>query len=249
MKKFIRHFLISLSLAKMTIAEEVAFAFGIKLNNDPDATSPPYTQAQLQALATTVQTDVGARLTDPHPDLTAQEQLDVDDLSSAIYDVKNYVESVANKKAKGDKAIFDLIVKRIGFTPKKTGQGHPRGFEALPAEKGSFHVRVKAAKGRVTYVFEYGITTAEDVLPPAWEKPIALPVTELIVNGIPSGSIIAVRYTAILPPSHTKKTNAKSSKTVMLNATILVTNKSKKVTVTHSVAMYNFSDILYIRVS
>ncbi|MBI3500958.1 MAG: hypothetical protein HY063_04110, partial [Bacteroidetes bacterium] len=122
-------------------------------------------------------------------------------------------------------------------------------FESLPAEKGSFHVRVKSAtKGHATYVYEYGITTDENILPAKWEKPVALPVTELIVSGFKAGTIIAVHYSVVLPPSHTKKTAAKMSATTDKNATILTTNKAKKVTVTHGTDLYNFSEILYIAI-
>jgi len=246
MKKLIGYFHIVLNLVRMTIAELVAFANGLKTTGDPDATTPPYTDAQIQALTATVQTDLGARVTDPNPKLTALEQQHVDALSRALIANKNYVEMVANKKAAGNRSVFDQICKRIGFLTKKIHSMHQRTFESLRAEPGSFHVRIPAeSKGHITNVFEYGVATAKDVIPATWEKQIALPVTELIVTGLPSGTIIGIRYAVVLPPSHTGKTEVKIAPLSKV-ASVLPINKNRKVSIAHRSEYLHFSDVLYI---
>ena len=246
MKKLIGYFHVVLNLVKMTIAELVAFAIGLKTTGDADATAPPFTDAQIQALATTVQADLGARITDPNPKLTFLEQQHVDALSRALVANKNYVEMVANKKAAGNRAVFDQICRRIGFFSKKPLSIHQRVFESLPSEPGSFHVRIPSeAKGHITNIFEYGTTPTKGVMPTTWEYPVALPVTELIVTGLTSGSIVGIRYAVVLPPSHTNKTNA-AIDTLSKVANALPINKSRKVTLAHGTSYLHYSDVIYV---
>jgi len=232
----------------MKVAEETAFAMGIKLTGDPDATNPPFNQSQLQTLASNVQSDLSNRLTDPHPTLTVQQQQDVDALSRALVAVKNYVEQVANAKAKGNRAIFETIADRIGFASKQTVTRHQRIFEALPAEQGSFHIHVpsEGSKGQgVTFTYEYGFTNAKNVPPTAWQKSISLPVADLIVTGLPSGSLIGIHYAAILHPQHTAQSDAKALPTSKV-AVMTPANKAGKATLAHGVDYLHFSDIIYL---
>jgi len=246
MKKLINYFKIVLNLIRMTIAELIAFANGLKTAGDPDATTPPYTDAQIQALAAIVQTDIGTRITDPNPKLTALQQQHVDALSRAIIANKNYVEMVANKKAAGNRAVFDQICKRIGFTTKKDITKHPRVFESLRSEPGSIHIRIPSeAKGHVTNIFEYGLTSAKGVLPATWEKSIPLPVTELIISGLTSGAIVGIHFAVVLPPSHTNRTDAKVAPLSKV-ANALPINANGKVSLTHGTDYLHYSDVMYI---
>jgi hypothetical protein len=43
-------------------------------------------------------------------------------------------------------------------------------------------------------MYQYGTTTAENVIPATFEPVIPLPYTELILSGFPSGTVIALRY-------------------------------------------------------
>jgi hypothetical protein len=246
MKKLISYYHVVLNLVKMTIAELVAFAFGLKTTGDPDATNPPYTDAQIQALATTVQNDLGARITDPNPTLTALQQQHVDALSRAIVANMYYVQMVANDKAAGNRAVFEQISRRIGFLPKKEADKHQRVFESLRSEQGSIHIRVHSeAKGHITNLFEYGITNAKGVMPAAWEPIIALPVTELIISGFTSGTIVGIRYGVILPPSHINLTVAKVAPLSPV-ANALPVNANGKVSIVHGTTYLHFSDVMYI---
>ncbi|MBI3502750.1 MAG: hypothetical protein HY063_13240 [Bacteroidetes bacterium] len=251
MKKLVSYFHIMLHLDRMTISELVSFAFGIKTTGDPDIPSVHFTDAQIQAQAQLVQTEIGSRATDPKPSLTAQEQKDVDKLCRMIVAVKSDVEIPANDKAQGDRSIFDVIARRTGFIPRGISKKHQRVFESLPAEKGSFHVRVPSEKMRgLTYIYEYGITTAENVLPAKWERDISLSVTECIVKGLPPGSMVAVRYAVSKHPAHSKKALKTklpdSDHAISKVVTVHTVNAQGKVTVTHGVDFLNFSDVIYI---
>jgi len=251
MKKLLNFFHIVLNFGKMTISELVSFAFGIKTTGDPDVTNPSYTDAQIQALANTVQVDIGSRTSDPRPSLTKQQQQDVDILCRAIVAVKNDVEKVANAKAQGNRAIFEKIVRRTGFVPRAIGIKHQHVFESKPAEKGSFHVSVPSEGKGVSYMFQYGPTPSEGLMPAAWTDTIALSVTELIITGCKSGTIVGVRYAAVKHTRHTKKTPAKVISTDTDHAinkvvSVLPVNKAGNIMLTNGSDFLHYSDVIYI---
>jgi hypothetical protein len=251
MKKLVKYFHITLGLNKMTVDEETTFAYGIKTTGDPDVTNPSYTDTELQGLADKVRNDAALRATAPTKTLTALEQQHLDSLSRAIVSVKNDVETIANKKAQGNKAIFDQIVTRIGFGPKADYTRRPRAFEFLNSDSGCFHVRVPlAGKGSIIYYYRYGITSALNIMPAVWENPIALSVTEVIVSGFKSGTIVAVQYAALQSPRHTKKANSQNQPpaTDSGSSQILSTptlNDKGKVVITHQSSYLEWSEILY----
>lgn len=260
MKKTSGYFHLALNLQLHTIGEECDLAFGLNYATDPQVTGVPVTQAALQALANTVRLDLGSRLTDPHPTLTKTEQLHVDALSRALLGVASDISRQANNFALGNRAIYETILRRIGFTPSKPHAKHVRVFTIKTTAKGTIEIIVPAEKGlgRVVYYFEYGLTAAEHVLPTTWEKPIPLPITGFYVTGIASGAIVAVHYAVIVVPPHRAKTPsapASSSKTVAPIATpnkmisILPVNAKGKVTIVHRSSFITFSDVIYIIVS
>jgi len=251
MKKVVNYFHITLGITLITIDELITFAFGIKTTGDPDILHPSYTDLQIQALATAVQTDLGTRATEPNPTLTRQEQLDVDALSRAIISVKSDVEVGANKKAQGNKVIFDLIVTRTGFGPRADYHRRARLFEFVPSEPNSFHIHVPGEEdGPHTYYYKYGITTAFYIQPKLWEPRIAYPVTDFIVNGIPAGTIIAVQYAVLARPKHNKRSKKLSAPPDVDNGltkmlTIPTVNDKGKIVITHRVEFLNWSDVIY----
>jgi hypothetical protein len=235
----------------MTISELLSFAFGIKTTGDADVTAPSYTDAQIQTLANTVQSEIGSRASDPRPSLTKQEQQDVDTLCRAIMAVKSDVEKVANLKAQGNRSIFEKIVRRTGFVPKDVYKKHSRVFESKPTGKGSFHVWVPSAGKGVNYYYQYGIAPSDGVPPAQWENSLPLSTTELIVNGLKSGILVAVRYAALMHPRHTKKTTGKivepeTNGAVSKVLNIPTVNNKGKVTYTHGTDFLHYSDIIYI---
>jgi hypothetical protein len=252
-----------LGLTKMSIASEVNLALGLDYDADPDYINPSVTQAAIRTLAQAVQTDLGARLTDPKPELTATQKQDVDALSRAIITVKSEVEIVANKKALGNRNVFDAIVHRIGFNPAKPHSAHVRVFETKTAGKGMIEITgsVEKALGNATYIFRYGITTAFNVLPAVWEPQIPLGNADVFINGLPSASIVAAQYAVVIIPSNKKtgggtgsgtggtlasQKTAAQTKALTKSTTILPVNSKGKVQLTHGTVFYNFSDVIYI---
>ena len=261
MKKTSGYFHIVLALTKMSIADLISLAFGLIYDTDPDYTVHSYTQAQLRALATIVQTELGTRLTDPHPTLTHQEQIDVLVLTQALLAIKSEVTVAANKKAQGNAATFGIVVNRIGLHPAKAHAKHVRIFEEKAAGKGmiEFIGPIETGLGTPTYTFEYGIATTFGILSSViWQPQIALHSPELYMSGLPSGAIVALRYAVTIIPSHHKKPattgtgTAATQKTVTQAAalnkmvSILPVNSKGKVQLVHGVPYIYFSDAVYI---
>jgi len=253
MKKLVQYFRIKLGLEKMTIDEEITFAYSIKTTGDPDVTHPSYSDTELQALADKVRDDAALRTTAPAPTLTATEQQHVDKLSRGIISVKNDVETIANKVADGNKAIFDEIITRIGFGSRAKYIRTPRGFEFVASDPGSFHIRAQSeGRGNFTYYFRYGITSAENVLPQTWEETISIPVTEMIVNGIPGGTIIAVQYAVMASPKHNKKSKKPNPPDPNITISKVLTtptiNSKGKIVFTYKKSFLQWSDAIYYMV-
>jgi len=255
MKKLLSYFHIVLKFGEMTISDLISFAYGIKTTGNPVIPHPSFTDQQIQDLASTVQTDIGTRASQPNPSLTATEQQDVDELSRAVVSVKSDVEIAANNKARGNRTIFDEIVRSTGFMPKALYSAHKRVFESLPSEANSFHVRVPSAgNGHYTYYYEFGFTTAIDTPPEKLFPVIALPVTELIINGLNGNTIIGIHYSVVHHPKHTKKTannipQPDTDRAINKVVTSLLLNSKGKVVVNMQSSFMHYSDFIYIEIS
>jgi hypothetical protein len=130
----------------------------------------------------------------------------------------------------------------------------------LPSEKGSFHFRATSEGGRqehVIVIFQYGTATAVNVVPAIWEQIIPLPYVDLIVSGIPSGTVIALRYAVQLPSltgKRGKKTAASAStdeKIIAVPGSVaarLPVNKQGQVSLIHHTDYFHFSDVMYYRI-
>jgi hypothetical protein len=257
MKKLVSYFHITLNLVKMSIADEVNLALALLYDTDPDYTVHSYTQAQLHALANTVQTELGTRITLPNPTLTHQQQLDVNALSVALTTVKSEVIVAANKKAVGNRAAFEVVANRIGFKSTKAATKHIRIVEFLPAEKTFFHFIVPGEGNGVTFIYEVGITPTMDVAPLNFQT-VPLDHAELIMGGYASGTIVGVKYAVQKSPSHIKpKTTSTTTtaRTVVSGTTapsgvltILPVNSKGKVTLMQGVNYWHFSNVMYFRI-
>jgi len=259
MKKLLGYFHIVLNLHKMSISDEVVLALtGLNYATDPDYTDPTITQPQLQALATTVQNDLGSRITSASLQLTEQEQIDVDALSRAIITVKSEVEVVANKKAGGNRAVFETIVRRIGLHPSQPQAKHVRIVGFMHSEKGGFHFIVPSEGKDVIYIYEFGFTTAENVLPAEWLPVIPLDLAELIMIGFTSGDIIAMHYAVQKSPPRVKAKTAVAADTAKTDIakttkpsgvlTMLPVNNKGKVILTYGATYWHFSNVMYFRI-
>lgn len=259
MKKLLGYYHIVLNLHRMSISDEVILALtGLDYANDPDYTNQTVTQPQLRALATKVQNDLGDRITSSSLQLTDQEQIDVDALSRAIITVKSEVEVVANKKAQGNRNIFETIVLRIGFHPSKQQSRHVRIVGFMQSEKGSFHFIVPSEGKDVIYIYEFGFTTAENVLPVNWLPAIPLDLAELIMIGFKSGDIIAMHYAVQKSPPRVRAKTAVASNTAKADVekatkpsgvlTLLPVNNKGKVVLTYGATYWHFSNVMYFRI-
>ena len=200
---------------------------------------------------------MGDRINSPTIVLTANEQKDLDILCRAIITVKSEVEVVANDKAQGNRAVFDIIVRRIGLHPSAPHGKHIRIAEFLASEKGYFHFRVPSEGKKVIYNFNYGTVAAEGALPTA-SITISVDHTELLMGGFTSGTIIAMQYAAQMTPSPKKlitsaaiSSDKVASKKVVAPSGVLVilpTNKKGKISLMHGVIYLHFSDIFYFRI-
>ncbi|MBI3500155.1 MAG: hypothetical protein HY063_00005, partial [Bacteroidetes bacterium] len=183
-KKNLPKILLITDIGRLEVTVAVSTCKGIITTGDPDAGGVNPTDGTLHAQADTLMNIHTARQTKP-PTKTADDEIKQRNIVNRTFKkMALYVQGVCNDVAvaQGDVTAGEAVALRTGFGLKKKGSLHPRDFESLPAEKGSFHVRVKSATmGHATYVYEYGISTDENILPAKWEKPVSLPVTELIV--------------------------------------------------------------------
>jgi hypothetical protein len=260
MKKTSGYFHLALNLHLMNIGEECDLIMGLDYATNTQIVNVPLSQSALQALATTVRGDLGSRVTDPHPTLTKLEQQHVDAMTRALLGVTSDIVRQANNIALGNRTVFETLLRGIGLHPAQLKAKHPRIFATKSTAKGTIEVLVPVEKGlgKPIYYYEYGITTAEHVLPATWEKPIPLPVTEFFLSGIPSGSIVAVHYAVLVVPPHRAKTSttaASSSKSILPPATpnkmvtVLPVNAKGKISLVHRTAFFTFSDVIYVIVS
>jgi len=255
MKKMVNYFHIVLNLGKLTISELISLAYGIKTTGNTHLPHMPHSDGDLQAQALVVQNEIGSRASDPHPSLTKQEQQDVDKLSRWIVADTHYIQDAGNDLAQGERMVFDEFISDCGLTPKGPAKKHQRVAESLPAEAGSFHFRVPSeGKSNIVYNYEYGVVQSKGLIPETVEKPIPLSVTEVIVNGFTKDCWIAIHYTAIKHPKHTKATSANINLPDMDRAihkvlTIHKLNTKGTVVITHQVAYMLFSDWIYIHVT
>jgi hypothetical protein len=260
MKKTSGYFHLALNLHLLTIGEECDLIMGLDYATNTQIVNVPMTQLALQALATTVRNDLGSRATDPHPTLTKLEQQHVDAMTRGLLGVSSDVVRQANAIAIGNPAIFQTLLRSIGFNPAKPHAKHTRIFQIKTTTKGTIEIIIPSESGKglghPTYLYEYGIAAAENVLPATWQPVIPLSDAEFYVSGIPSTSIVAVRYAVVLIPSHKNTVgSAAASKRIAPPAspnkmiTILPVNSKGKVVLVHGTTFYTYSDVIYIVVS
>jgi hypothetical protein len=158
--------------------------------------------------------------------------------------------------------MFDIVVNRIGFKSAGAKAKHVRIFEVRSTAKGVWYIigPIEKGLGRVTYVFEMGICTALGVMPTKWNDPISLPMPEFFIGTLPIGTIFAIRFAAVIVPTHKKKTGTTTggvatAKTVghatgaHTFVTVLPVNAQGKVYLTYGVPFIQFSDPIWVAAS
>jgi hypothetical protein len=187
----------------MNTAELISFADGLSLAGDPDATTPFVSPSTIATQSAALKATHNSRQTNQSKELTNLEHQQIDALIESLIEVASYVEGLANQKAQGDIAIFNQIVTRIGFQPKKAADKHQRSFEVIKTDKGMVHLRIKAMARREAVMWQY----SPDVSNVAnWSFPIITLGSEVIITGLKSAVNYAFRYAVILPPDSGKPT-------------------------------------------
>jgi hypothetical protein len=110
----------------------------------------------------------------------------------------------------------------------------------------------------VIYIYEFGFTTAENIMPANWLPVIPLDLAELIMIGFKSGDIIAMHYAVQKSPSRKKPKTAVTANTVKTDVdktikpsgvlNILPVNNKGKVVLTYGATYWHFSNVMYFRI-
>jgi len=243
---------ISRKFKRLSTPELGATAKGIVFTNDPDATSPIYTDTQIYGLADDMLNTHISRQTNPSKELTAKETLQRNTLTDALDDNANCLEIVANRVAKneGDINAGLGVVKRIGY--QIAGRGSTKrnvGFVNSGVGWAQAHEE-KSKKGIESHVWEGGITTAKGT-PPTVLKSITTCEADCVFNNLPSGAIFAYHHASVVPVSHTSKnsTTGISHSSDSKTATLIPMNKGRHPIFNFNTEnLYQFGEWRYITI-
>jgi hypothetical protein len=200
-------------ISHLDTPDMISEAGGIVLTGDPDATAPPVPDVMLHADAAALQTIHNGRQTNP-PTKTADEELVQRNIIVNKYKKDaRYVQDVANDvaEAAGNVSAGEIVVQRIGMKLKKVASHNPRIFEVYKSGVGWVHLHTHAAAKRAAYAWRYGITTAKGTPPVTLGHPIINMEADILITGLPSGTIIGFQYGFVLPthnPEHAHGTDA-----------------------------------------
>ena len=190
--------------------------------------------------ATVLQTIHNNRNTNP-PNSTSDDETVQFNIVERMYNkVGAYVEGVANDAAvaAGDVAKGNAVVNRVGYTLKKKGSAKKPDFGVVASGPNFVQLHTqKVKKGTEAHLWRFAITTAKGIAP---AKTILVYVftleCDVVIQDIPSGSVLAVQHASIVSVSHSKKTNG-SNPLSTKKASPLAQSKTK-----HPVFSYNTSD-------
>ncbi|MBI4931486.1 MAG: hypothetical protein HY841_12025 [Bacteroidetes bacterium] len=246
-KKNLPKIVLALNTRKMDTPTLVSSAKGIILTGDPDATAPPVPDTTLHAQADSLLLIHTKRQTKP-PTATADQETQQRNIVDRSYKKDGlYVQGVCNDVAvaNGDVTAGEAVAQRIGYTLKKQATFNPTDFGVTSHEPGLADVQAKKAKkGTEAHLWRYGITPAKDTAPTAL-KTLVTVEAHIIIQNLPSGSILGIQHASVLPVSHTKKTSAAETKTSKI-ATQISLSKAKHPVFSHlSADPYQWTNFVY----
>lgn len=191
-------------------------ARGVVTAGDPDVTAPPFTDVQLKAQADTTQGIHEQRITNKSPDLTRQEEVEVEKLEEMYKRDAQYVEDKANDvaKASGSVAAGEAVVLRCGFKLKQESHKAPREFEIIASGPGWMHIRVKSVGKRGGYVWRIGVTNTKGVIPTTFLPLFFTLECEMVITNLNSGSMYGIQFATILPASQSEATPGTQSDSI-----------------------------------
>jgi hypothetical protein len=122
-------------------------------------------------------------------------------LKEQLYKVKlsviangHYVEDTANELAAGDTVYAKELILSTGYKPAKDKEYSQRDFEVVETGIGWGHIRAKKQKnGAESHLYRYGIAPAKGIVP-AMVTTIYSPYADIIIEDLPSGSVVGVQH-------------------------------------------------------
>ncbi len=192
---------VNLDLKDKSALETADMLNGVKTAGDVDVTDPPVDDTEMHAQGGKITAINAQRITNRSKQLTAQEKLEVNTGKRYYKKVGLYIQGIATDVAiaAGDINAGIAVVERCGFKVKNKPSSHPREFEIVAFGPGWFHLRVKSAGKKATYLWKIGVTTEKGVKPETYVSIFCTPECELIVTNIASGVIYGIVEATVLP--------------------------------------------------
>ena len=206
MKRSTKRATIALDLVKLDTPRLVSFVRAISkgLTNNPnlapaDVAKLPVTVAAFEAAATTLESTHTTRATAPSKANTKLERDQSNTLLEHVTNVAAFVEGVANTKG-GDLTTAESIIVSVGFSLKKTGVKHRKGFAVTSPAQGTAEIHFPAeAKGAVRLV-QYSGDGGK-----TWSTALVVHGVKMTITGLKSAVDYFFRYGVSVPPGKKSK--------------------------------------------
>jgi hypothetical protein len=182
-----------------------SFASGLKFAGTA-ANTPPEDDSVISTYAGDMMSTHTSRQTVSSKTLTSTEKTKRTILLTALDKNVAYLEGAANDAAiaAGDVEAGKALISSVGFLVAGKGNtSNHTGFVSTGIGWTQAH-EAKAKKGTEGHLWEFGITTAKDVVPINTKDHFTLEST-CIFSNIPSNSVFAYRHASISPVGKKKK--------------------------------------------
>ncbi len=180
----------------------------IKTAGDPNVTAPPVTDAVFQPQVARLQLMLtGSKLSPPTyttTQLNVQKGIVVTSYNKIAANVEGVAQDVANTA--GDINAGITVVTRVGCKLGKKGSSKRTDFGVVGSSPNFIQVHVKkSVKGNEAHKWRIALVPALET-PPAKGAWVEFTSTEcdIILEGIPAGSFVAINHTPIVPVAHHK---------------------------------------------
>jgi hypothetical protein len=219
---------VSRAYKKLDTPSLYSFAHGTSFGTTGIGATVPESDVTIQGYANTMMGTHTTRQTAPSKTLTSNEKSERGVLITALDLNADYLQGKANAAAiaAGDVNVGNAIVTAAGFALAGKGLAR-RIIGIISAGIGwiLFH-GTKSKKGPEGFVYEFGTTTAKGVVPAVIKQAFELSST-CMINNLPSGTIVGVRYASIVPATHRGVTSIPAPARAVSAATATPTTASK----------------------
>ena len=167
----------------------------VHTNGDSLATSPPVTDTDLHAEASTLMTLYDGYKAMPQTVIKSQVTQQRNKVITLYNKVAQYLQMVARDAAiaAGDISSGADVVTRCGFKIKKPSPKPPKYFRVASNFPGSVDITSKAVAKDAGYIREYGIASAKGIAPDNTEYPVFSLEVSIHIGNLESGKIYAFR--------------------------------------------------------